>query len=328
MEVVPTVPACRVEPGGVAPVRWIAPDDAVARRLLASWCDTVGPVGIHRRSAPPPAGRTVLVTWNVHAGAGDIRALLASVRERERAAGRDLPNVIVLVQEAIRSGAAPARVPQGSPVPRRVRSPRAPVADILDLARLEDLNALYVPSMRNGREGANGRAGTPEDRGNAILSTLPLSDSVAIELPFSAQRRVAVSARIGEGAPAVRVVSVHLDTSSGQASQAAALLDALVMAGAADRLVIGGDFNSSMRRRAVIRSSGLEVRRVACEGVTHKVFQLDHLLVRGLALSECSRLDRYGSDHAPLAVTLSSPNPTDAEGPSRSTARARRPSRR
>jgi endonuclease/exonuclease/phosphatase family metal-dependent hydrolase len=329
MQLVSSVPPCRVEVAAAGAIRWIAPDDAVTRRLLGSWCDTVGPVAVHRRRGPVNAGATIVVTWNVHAGAGDVRALLASLRARERAAGREDPNVILLIQEALRIGAAPTRVPDGSPVPRRVGSQRSPAPDILDVAALEDLDAVYVPSMRNGREGSNGRGGIPEDRGNAILSTVPLSDVVAIELPFDRQRRVAVSARVGAGSAALRAVSVHLETAGGQGRQAAALLDALSAIGVDDRLLIAGDFNSALRRDAVIRSSGLEVHRVACGGVTHKFFQLDHVLTRGIAgPSECRRLARFGSDHSPLTLTLSSRNPMGAEAPFPSTARAPRSSRR
>ena len=45
--------------------------------------------------------------------------------------------------------------------------------------------------MRNGRPPQ-----TDEDRGNAILSTEPLADLTAIELPFEQQRRVAVAATL------------------------------------------------------------------------------------------------------------------------------------
>jgi endonuclease/exonuclease/phosphatase family metal-dependent hydrolase len=318
-----------MEAAGADSVRWVAPDDAVTRRLLASWCDTVGPAGFHRRSGPSPSGATVVVTWNLHAGAGDVPALLAQLREAERSAGRPDPNVILLLQEAIRIGIAPSRVPDGSTIPRRIASPRAAIADILEVARLEDLNAVYIPSMRNGREGSNGREGVPEDRGNAILSTMPISDVAAIELPFAAQRRVAVSARIGDPPMAPRVVSVHLDTFGGHGRQATALLDALAQLGTDGPVLIAGDFNSAMKPGAVFRSSGLELRRVSCAGVTHKFFQLDHVLTAGIdAVSDCVRLPALGSDHTPLRFTLSFPYQRDAAAPSRSTAPARRLSRR
>jgi endonuclease/exonuclease/phosphatase family metal-dependent hydrolase len=269
-----------------------------------SWCETVGPAAFHQRQAPPPAGATLLVTWNVHAGAGDIRALLADLRAREAAAGRAEPNVILSVQETIRAGAAPARVPDGSAMPDRIENRRSPVADVIDVARLEDLNAVYVPSMRNGREGANGRSGTPEDRGNAILSTLSLSDVAAIELPFSAQRRVAVTAR-AFGTSGLRVVSLHLDTSGGQGRQVGALLDGLRALGTDAPLVVAGDFNSAMRRNEVVRGAGFALHRAACGGVTHRLFQLDHVLTSDPGMvGDCVRLDRFGSDHTPLVVRL------------------------
>ena len=329
MRIAPTIPPCRANADAAATVRWVAPDDAVTRRLLASWCETVGPVGFHRRSGTLNPGATLVVTWNLHGGAGDVRALLTRLRDDERGAGRPEPNVILLLQEAIRIGAAPARVPSGSSIPRRVASRRADVADIMDVARMEDLNAIYVPSMRNGREGSNGRDGRPEDRGNAILSTLPISDVAAIELPFAAQRRVAVSARLGDSSGGLHAVSVHLDTFGGHGRKASALVDALATLGVKGPLLVAGDFNSAMRRDAVIRSSGVELHRVPCSGVTHKFLQLDHLLTSGIpAVSDCLRLPAFGSDHAPLRVTLSFPSPTGAAAPFRSTAPARRPSRK
>jgi endonuclease/exonuclease/phosphatase family metal-dependent hydrolase len=344
MQIVPTVPTCRAMPDAGDSVRWVAPDDAVTRRLLASWCETVGPPGFHRRAGPINTGATLVVTWNLHAGAGDVRALLTRVRADERAAGRPDPNVILLLQEAIRIGAAPGRVPSGSPIPRRISTPRADVADIMEVARLENLNAVYFPSMRNGREGSNGRDGDPEDRGNAILSTLPLADVAAIELPFSAQRRVAVSARIADAPVGLRVVSLHFDTFGGHGRQAAALADALARLEIKGPLLVAGDFNSAMKRDAVIRSSGVELRRVACSGATHKVFQLDHVMTSGIsgsggrngragigplpAVSDCVRLPAFGSDHTPLKVTLSFPNQRGGAMPFPSTAPGRRLSRK
>ncbi len=82
---------------------------------------------------------------------------------------------------------------------RRVPSTRAGLAaepgdsryeQIEPIATALGLSLFYVPSMRNG--GANSR----EDRGNAILSNLPLTDLAAYELPFERQRRVALAATI------------------------------------------------------------------------------------------------------------------------------------
>ena len=62
-----------------------------------------------------------------------------------------------------------------------------------------------------GTEVVDGQRLARSDRGNAILSSLPLADAVATELPFSMQRRVAVSASVAIGAARIRLHSAHLD---------------------------------------------------------------------------------------------------------------------
>ena len=65
--------------------------------------------------------------------------------------------------------------------------PRDPdVADINGHAAGLGLSIFYAPSMRNGPE-------LREDRGNAIISTEPLLDPIALELPLARQRRVTAS---------------------------------------------------------------------------------------------------------------------------------------
>ena len=105
--------------------------------------------------------------------------------------------------------------------------------------------------MRNGEE---------EDRGNAILSTLPLESPVAVELPVARQRRVAVAAQLSgrtrAGRPwRLQVASVHLESSplgwssdEGQRlEQAKALLELLP---GAESAVAAGDFNTKTRGTA------------------------------------------------------------------------------
>src|SRR6187549_1918567 len=124
----------------------------------------------------------------------------------------------MLVQEAMRGGGAvPPTFPAAVSPPGRIAPRRARLADVVDVARQMGLWVAYVPSMRNGR-GSSG-AGGNEDRGSAILSTLPLSDAVAIELPWVHQRRVAVMATVSAqwrgAAWRARVMSVHLDNRPG-----------------------------------------------------------------------------------------------------------------
>ena len=128
----------------------------------------------------------------------------------------------------------------------------SPPLDIVGQARRAGLSLFYVPSMRNGPP-----AQTDEDRGNAILSTEPLADLTAIELPFERQRRVAVSSTIqirgavGEAWP-LRLASVHLENTASarrlrvlapepRRRQAAGLLAVLPPT---LPLLVGGDLNT------------------------------------------------------------------------------------
>jgi endonuclease/exonuclease/phosphatase family metal-dependent hydrolase len=170
--------------------------------------------------------------------------------------------------------------------------------------------------MRNG-----GPTVSAEDRGNAILSTLPLADLTAIELPFERQRRVAVAATVAgvtnAGAPwKVRVVSAHLDNmvgarrlwiaggEFGRTRQARGLVSALQ---GEEPLVLGADLNSwfgfqdGAYRTAAAAFPGTPVtdRRATFHGM----LRLDHLFFR-LAAGWQAQFARggnaYGSDHYPL----------------------------
>jgi endonuclease/exonuclease/phosphatase family metal-dependent hydrolase len=179
------------------------------------------------------------------------------------------------------------------------------------------LGVYYVPAMRNGAPHE-----TREDRGNAILSTLPLSDLTAIELPFERQRRVAIEATVhgtsttGE-AWTLRVTNVHLDNRApakrlwlfatiSRVRQARGLLDGMRATGAA---VLGGDLNSwggfnDTAYRTIAERLPMEVddRRATFHGLA----RLDHLLFRlpdGWTV-ETARLERYGSDHHPLLARI------------------------
>src|SRR6185503_2814273 len=127
----------------------------------------------------------------------------------------------------------------------------------------------YAPSMRNG----DGIGEHAEDRGNAILSSLPLQGAEAVELPFAAQRRVALVATVTDAQkqPRLRVAVTHLDTR-------ASLLRGWIFGGPAARnkqakelvsalkkfeadplpLIVGGDLNTYLGAKAVIDTmSGL-----------------------------------------------------------------------
>jgi len=260
----PVVMSCRgvVDDGGRVSssgrVHWEEVRDPRERERLDRSCGAVGPAVIGGPSTPPATMRAALtdvafVSWNMHADAGELRALVNSIRTGGLD-GAARPHVVVLLQEAFRAGThVPARIPAGAAIPRAVRTRAGPRDDIVAAARALGMHLVYLPSMRNGRD--DGPAGA-EDRGNAIVSTLPLSDVAAIELPMARHRRVAIAATIaGEteaGAWRARVVSVHLDTvgrwttlvlfsSNLRSRQAARLIESLHDR---DLVVVGADANS------------------------------------------------------------------------------------
>jgi len=173
---------------------------------------------------------------------------------------------VLLIQEAYRASAAVPEPPENAIVSPRIdeHPPSGPRLDIVEVADRCGLSLFYAPSTRNGLEpGERGR----EDRGSAILSTLPLTRPVAIELPLEAQRRVTVAATVSEpgGAP-LRGVSLHFDVaanilrvlSSGgsmrvrQNDGQAEALDSLDPEGLLP-IVVAGDLNTWSSRETVIQ---------------------------------------------------------------------------
>jgi len=313
---------------------------------LERWRANVGPVvtrpatfdagqpetGWRPGSAPPPL---VVVSWNVWMGRGRLVDLLTRVRAGEYArlgapAGAPLA---VLVQEAYRAG---------TDIPRRTSNAAGMGLgrgfgvgeDILDVAHRLGLGLCYVPSMRNGPHAS--------DRGNAILSSLPLEDACAVELPLAVQRRVAVAATVAlpdvrGGSRRVRLVSAHLDPRGrpgldwlgfgGRRAQAAHLLEALAPSMEGVPCVLGADLNLARGHRepawarleAAGFGLGLPPRAPLWTHTYHALPKLviDYLLVRdpedAVARMDVHRLDEhphdagrtvFGSDHHPLLGTL------------------------
>lgn len=298
-------------------VTWLTPDGPSDGLSLSRWRAAVGQPVISSRpgrsdSAPAAVDGLTIVSWNIALGAGDVAALFRQVQgaHPDRA-------IVLLLQEAFRGGDDLPRSPVGVAYARRIggRSER----EIDDLARSLNLSLYYVPSMRNGAPGSS-----DEDRGNAILSTLPLENLVAIELPFERQRRVALAATVrgmtSAGMPwALRVASAHLDNSSGakkvwigseygRTRQARALRDAL---GGAEPLVLGGDFNTWFgfsdaayreTARAFPATTVTDTRRTFLG-----VMRLDHLFYRlpsGWSAEFRRAESALGSDHHPLIASV------------------------
>lgn len=299
-------------------VRWVRVSAANERAALDRWCSGVGPPARIEGTRRPEvfSGSLPVVSWNVHVGGGDIDGLVADLRAG-RLTGREEEDFVLLLQEAYRAGDVPASPAVSWAAAVQPIVPHRTRIDIGNAAQRLGLWAVYIPSMRNGRPGA-----TAEDRGNAILSTRPLSDVTAIELPLERQRRVAIAATAlvsTNGAPPrpVRIVCTHftnmvmhhvwLLSESGRLRQARALATVLPRDGA---LVLGGDFNAWFGYRdAAYRELAAGMSRAEKEDrrATFGPLRLDHVLFRlpeGWRATLQRANSKYGSDHYPLVASL------------------------
>ena len=245
----------------------------------------------------------------MHVGSGDIRSFVNDLGAGMHTDGRRFPHYVLLLQEAVRTDDVPALLAGASGAKRiAAHEPVTPI-DIVRVSGELGASLIYVPSMRNGATAAD----AAEDRGSAIVSTLPLFNPVAVELPGERQRRVMITAEMGSFSVAV----VHLDALGGwnrlwlfwtpwmrdvQVRATAGLLDRLE----SGPLVIGADLNTwhgrdelAARRLAQsLRATPVSIDR---RGVGLRV--LDYLFFRAgpqqrARYRQVAR--RYGSDHRPL----------------------------
>jgi endonuclease/exonuclease/phosphatase family metal-dependent hydrolase len=310
----------------------VTPRDGGLEARLAGWRSNVGdPVALDL--APPVEARRaasatsfVVVSWNVWVGRGRLLELVRRLLSGELGEPGDLPPVL-LVQEALRRDDTVPRRSNGF-APRELVTRMRPRQDIVEVARELGWNLRYIPSMRNGPERT--------DRGNAILSPLPLGSASAIELPFILQRRVAVAATATIGGHTLRLMSAHLDPrgpvgykwlgAAGRALQMAHLLDGLED----PTVVLGADLN--LGRGRAERTWRLLAEAGFAPGVPpilpgwrhtyHSLPRLviDYILVRdrvGVVRSaRVRRVDEdpsdrgptvFGSDHHPLLARIDLP---------------------
>jgi endonuclease/exonuclease/phosphatase family metal-dependent hydrolase len=264
----------------------------------------------------------VVLSWNVWIGRGRLREVVTRIRNGdylELGADPDLP-LVVLAQEAYRSDSSVPRLQAGQSG-RVLIAQLGPQEDVVETAHELGMNLRYAPSMRNAAE--------QSDRGNAILSTLPLEGAHAVELPLVLQRRVAVTATITLGDTRLRLVSAHLDPrgppghrwlgSYGRALQAQHLLASIEE----DTAILGADLNLGRGRyeRAwqLLGEAGFTFGVPPCLPRWRHTFHalprlvLDYVLVRDrggvIAEAHVHRLDEhprdrgarvFGSDHHPL----------------------------
>jgi endonuclease/exonuclease/phosphatase family metal-dependent hydrolase len=278
-------------------------------------------------AADRPEPRSVIVlSWNVWIGRGRLSAVIQRIRNGDFAAiGADpgLP-LVLLVQEAYRSDSSIPPLAEG-------RSGRVLLAqlgqqeDVVQTAQALRMSLRYAPSMRNGP--------TQSDRGNAILSTLPLQEARAFELPLVLQRRVAVTAAVMLGTTRLGLLCAHLDPrgppghkwlgAAGRAVQAQHLVSSV----RDDTVVLGADLN--LGRGRYERTWRLLHEAGFTFGVPPGIPQwkhtfhalprlvLDYLLVRdrsgAISKARVHRLDEhpddrgarvFGSDHHPLLARV------------------------
>jgi endonuclease/exonuclease/phosphatase family metal-dependent hydrolase len=280
--------------------------------------------------APPAEGDRaawptsfVVVSWNVWVGRGRLLELAERLAAGELGVPGDLPAVL-LIQEAFRRDDS---VPERSNgfAPRELVTRIRPRQDIVEVTHRLGWNLRYIPSMRNGAERS--------DRGNAILTPLPLGPARAIELPLVLQRRVAVAAAVSLAGRPIRLLSAHLDPrgpagykwlgAAGRALQTAQLL-----ADVEDPTVIlGADLNLGRGRaerawRLLVEGGfafGVPPEPPTWRHTYHALprLVLDYVLFRNQARAIRSALVRrvdedpsdrgpnvFGSDHHPLLARI------------------------
>jgi endonuclease/exonuclease/phosphatase family metal-dependent hydrolase len=303
-------------PGMPPQISWFTsavPDDSAS---LARWRMSVGPP-VFVQPAPTdgaPHDAITIVSWNTAVGDADIVGFVQA-----------LPNprgpLVLLLQEVYREGPeVPPHLAPGLAFAGRLGGAGGGQAfrEIRDVAHALGLAVYYVPSMRNGGPTSD------EDRGNAILSNLPLVDLHAMELPFERQRRVAITATIAGHTDAgtpwhVRLVSAHLDNLGGirrawigaeygrtrQARGLTALLQD------SEPTILAGDFNTwfGFSDQAYIETARAfpETRVEDRRATFHGLLRLDHVFFRlapGWHAEFRRASSRFGSDHYPLVGTL------------------------
>lgn len=307
----------------------LTPHEDDARLRLEGWRRNVGaPVALDQAPVTGHnAARSIVVLgWNVWIGRGRLREMISRIRNGEYAEQGAHPDLhlVVLVQEAYRSDASIPPSPVGH-AGRVLVAQLGMQEDVVETAQALNLNLRYAPSMRNGP--------SQSDRGNAILSTIPLEEARAVELPLVLQRRVAVSANIRLNGTRMRLVSAHLDPrgppghkwlgSAGRALQAQYLLSTIDD----DIAILGADLNLGRGRYEpawrLLGQAGFTFGVPPTSPPWRHTFHslprlvLDYVLIRdrtgAVGQAQVHRLDEhprdkgawvFGSDHHPLLARI------------------------
>jgi endonuclease/exonuclease/phosphatase family metal-dependent hydrolase len=305
---------------------------------LISWCQAVGsPVFFEpsNRETKLSIDNLTLVSWNVHVGSGDIDQFINDLQKGILTDGEPVEHILMLLQEAYRQDSSvPVNIQPYAKAGNNIHvsTPRGSRLDIITIARNHGLGLFYVPSMRNGRQE---NTNFPEDRGNAILSTIPLSRLMVVELPLERQRRTVIAANVESITSTevfwkIQLINVHLENrtsgslffrslSKARLNQITALLEILPEEKIA---IMAGDFNTWFReaREPTIKHIEKFFNRIDTRTGNNNlktplkrypIFPdrlVDHLFFRvpkNWYTEYYFVEDRYGSDHYPLITKIS-----------------------
>jgi len=254
-EMADTQPATRTCPGEQADegaIDWYFPAKPGDNEKLERWCLTLGPPVID--SVPSPSfgqledgDSLAIAVFNPDGGSGNLLSFISDELGLDCSGPTPVlkpyaSHFVLLLQEALRRSNDIPDVPKQYEILRAVDAGRPDsVVDVLEVAGQCGLSVFYMPAVRNGWEA---RGGKREDKGNAILSTLPLSDPVAIELPLEGARRAMAAATVhAASGDSLRVATVHLETTAGlwrliRTGNASRLRQALAIADVLDRIEV------------------------------------------------------------------------------------------
>src|SRR5688572_29636309 len=233
-----------------------------------------------------PSGPIIfaVVTWNTHGDRGDLPRLLDDLASG-RLTGATVRDYVVLLQEA----------PDGGD------------RDVAAIAAERGLPAYFSVVRR----------GPVRSTGNAILSTRPLMDARAIDLPRERQPRAAAIATMQLGGETLFVISTHLENRLGwlrglfgdraRGRQADALLREIPPQ---QQGILGGDMNTMLGPtepawQALLKRFPDTPPRP--EPTFRDRLVLDHLfldLPAGWAATRRVVEARYGSDHHPVVGVI------------------------
>ena len=323
-------PPAENAPPDTTELRWYRSASGRDQELGGEWCATVGaPVFLGRPTGSFSEWRVgdslVVLSWNMHVGGGDVHELLDVELGLDCSAQRPaqrpgFPPFLLLLQNAYRTSESLPAVASGTNVPRAI-DPDVRSLEDLDIVTVAGRCGLALHYVASARNGPDSGPRPREDKGNAILSTLPLTTPIAIDLPIEGARKVAVAATVVlPGDERLRVVSADIEGLSTlvrtlvsgnqtRTRQVSGLIDALERAqddgpltGAA---LVGGDFSSwddaetalLLMREAFGESPAWDGRS------TRGPFSTDHIFFRRgsfvtITVGHYERLENaYGSNH-------------------------------